>query len=215
MMKKLMILVVALCVGVAAFVSYGRYQKVEEAKAVGALVADASQRVGTQLDFFREARGVTYAEAITAAERNIQALDPVIAQLISRPDRKDPALVDHAVHYLKAAQETMRRSRALVLAKADVAASAKALESAIGALTTFVEDPHDRANEFHADVASYGTGPLLRRSRAAAEAFEAAGAALGKPLSELAALRGARPVGIPVSAYLTDAQLADITISAN
>lgn len=213
-MKKVMILVVVLALGFAGFSGYGRYQKAEEAKAVAALVMDASRRVAAQLDFFREARGATYREAIDAAEKNIAALDSAIAQLAARQDWRDTALVEHATRYLKASQEAVRRARALVMAKAELAATAKAMESAVGALSTFVENPHDKANEFHADVASYGTGPMIRRSQAAGAEFEAAAAALGKPLSELAALRGSRPAGIPVSAYLTDAQLADITISA-
>lgn len=214
-MKKVMILVVVFALGFGGFAGYGRYQKAEEAKAVTALVADASRRVAAQLDFFREARGATYREAIDAAEKNIAVLDPAIAELAARRDWRDPALVEHATRYLKASQEAVRRARALVMAKAELAVTAKAMESALGALTTFVADPHDKANEFHADVASYGTAPLLRRSQAAGAEFEAAAAALGKPLSELAALRSSRPAGIPASAYLTDAQLADITISAN
>lgn len=214
MMKKVMILVVVLALGVAGFAGYGRYQKAEEAKVVSAMVADASQRVASQLDFFREARGATYREAIDAAEKHVAALDPALAQLAARQDWRDPALIAHATRYLKASQEAVRRARAIVMAKAELAATVKAMESAVGTLSTYVENPNDKANAFHADVASYGTGPMLRRSQAAGEAFEAAAAALGKPLSELAALRSARPAGIPVSAYLTDAQLADITISA-
>lgn len=214
-MKNILILIALLIIAATSYGGYQHYQKSQEAKAVSIAIRDSTTHVARQLDFFREDRGATYMDAIREADSKALQIGAAIEQLQKLEIRRNPALVAHGEQYLKAAQESLRRAKALVHAKAEFIAARNTLSESLDSMKTFVADPTDEVNRFNADVAKYGSSAAVRRSRSANDDMDTSAAGLSKALAEMISLRTKRPPSIPEDCYLTDVQVSDIKITVH
>lgn len=212
-MKKLFLLMLLLVVAIAGQAGYARYQKSEEVKEVTALMRDASTGVVNQLEYFKDPRGATFRDALNASEGHLKELDGMVLRLQGRAAPRDKAVVDHAVDYVKACQESVRRARGLMLARVEAKVAMELLRGTGELLQEFVSNPGDERNKFKADVASYSTDAVIKRADKAASDLQLSSDALGKALSGLFALKNTRPAVIPADIYVPADKVQNISVT--
>ncbi len=212
--QQIVLVVVLLVGGFAGWSAYQKHLSKEEAAAIAMQIRDATDRVRQQVEFFKSPRGETYGEVLAATDASIKAIEASVASVRQISDPRNPALIKHAIDYLRASQESIRSLRALVRAKADLAAAASAAGSAITDLKTYIGDPSDDANKFHSDVARYSVGPIVKRIDSADAALDSAARATGKALSNLVAVAAQRPATVSADNYVTADDVSGISFKA-
>lgn len=175
-------------------------------------VRAATRNVVAQIDLFRDSRGVTYAEAITAANDRVAEIDKLLKENAEALTVKDKVAADSVAAYLKASQEAVRWSRAIILAKVESAAAKNTMREALADMEAYLANPRDGDYKFRSDVARYSANPAIRRNEKAFADAQYAADSLGKVLSEMVLLRPKRPKLIPDDAYLQDANVKDLTL---
>lgn len=175
------------------------------------MIRDASTRVISELDFFRDPRGATYRDSLNAAADHLKEVDAAIIRLQGKAPVRDPKLIAHGVDYLKASQESLRQARAVMLARVEIQSAYNSARGTTEDLGEFISDPSNEANRFRAKVAGYSASTISKRLTAANDALDVSVAALGKALSSLVEVRNKHPLSIPESAYIPNDKLQNIT----
>lgn len=205
----IVVLLIAIVIGGSA--AYRKHLAGQEVAQVSVLMRDASTRLESQIDYMRAPRGVKFREVISDAETHLKIVDAALMSLQNNTAPRNPALVSHAIEYLKVVQESLRGSRAVFEAWAERRAAVLALENTAETLSDFVADPKDPANKFRADVAGYQTTPVIRRADKAETTLSAAAKSFGQSLSALVSVKDRRPAVLSEEIYVPADKLKDIT----
>jgi len=120
-------LIALLIVSALGYWGVGAYRKVQQQKAVSALVADSSRRLETALALEAEAAGTSSPQNVAALDEHAQEVDRHVVELRDLGESPNRALAAAADEYLLTVRQILRQQAASYRYRLQVAASEAAL----------------------------------------------------------------------------------------